>query len=210
MADAGRSDDVCCLLPRESCVYTACYCEENVWKLCQSLKEQGSELLSSSYAVFISNPARKIPLFQQRAGKDRNGLVVWDYHVVFVCHPPGQHAVVYDLDTRLPFPCGFARYARDSFGMQVADPMFRRIFRVVPAASYLAEFASDRSHMRSKTSSGSGWMSPPPSYAPIRTDCEVNNIQQFISMEPAEKIASSTVHGLAEFVARFSGLAAVT
>lgn len=48
-----------------------------------------------------------------------DGLVVWDYHVILT-QTPGNQAVgtsvdkptlVWDLDTTLPFPCEFKRYA---------------------------------------------------------------------------------------------------
>ncbi len=42
------------LLPGE-CTYTACYCEENVYKLCNTLVEKQEAKLSDLYAVFISN-----------------------------------------------------------------------------------------------------------------------------------------------------------
>lgn len=41
----------------------------------------------------------------------------------------------------------------------------RSLFRVVPAPAYLANFASDRRHMRR----GDRWLAPPPPQAPIRT-----------------------------------------
>ena len=46
------------LLPTESLgyVYTACYCEENVYKLCEQLVHQSAEL----YAVFVSNSHKQV------------------------------------------------------------------------------------------------------------------------------------------------------
>ena len=41
-----------------------------------------------------------------------------------------------------------------------------RMFRVIPAAEYLATFSSDRSHMLVD----GVWMSPPPEYPPIATE----------------------------------------
>lgn len=41
-----------------------------------------------------------------------------------------------------------------------------RFFRVIPAETYLAEFASDRRHMRRPDGT---WIKPPPSYPPIQT-----------------------------------------
>nr|XP_033933770.1 protein N-terminal glutamine amidohydrolase [Pseudochaenichthys georgianus] len=57
-----------------------------------------------------------------------------------------------------------------------------RKFRVVPAHSFLLNFASDRSHM--KNSDGS-WKMPPPPYPPIHTTESRMNLDDFISMRPA-------------------------
>lgn len=43
---------------------------------------------------------------------------------------------------------------------------FQRFFRVIPADTYLASFASDRRHMRRPDGS---WIKPPPAYSPIQT-----------------------------------------
>lgn len=45
-----------------------------------------------------------------------------------------------------------------------------RVFRVIPAESYLNEFASDRRHMRRPDDS---WIKPPPPYPPIATSSEL-------------------------------------
>ena len=59
-------------------------------------------------------------------------------------------------------------------------PKFRRMFRVIPAADFLAHFASDRRHMKS----GEGkWLQPPPAYLCIRTEEAVHNLEDFISMD---------------------------
>nr|XP_034957346.1 protein N-terminal glutamine amidohydrolase-like [Zootoca vivipara] len=53
---------------RPGCVYTGCYCEENVWKLCEYIRNQNLYPLEEFYAVFISNDRRTVPLWEQRAG----------------------------------------------------------------------------------------------------------------------------------------------
>lgn len=40
--------------------YTRCYCEENIYLLCQEIKEKQKELLESSYVVYISNPNKTV------------------------------------------------------------------------------------------------------------------------------------------------------
>ena len=121
--------------------YTACYCEENVYRLIQRLHRLQGTHLSQLYAVFISNAARCVPIWEQRASSARSGFIVWDYHCICLQSCPGpagaapasqpasaaaaaaagqpwvgpaqgsDTAVVWDLDTRLPFPCGIREYA---------------------------------------------------------------------------------------------------
>lgn len=159
---------------------------------------------------------------------------------------------VYDLDTTLPFPCPFDVYSKAAFRSDaVLKPEFRRqvkavgfffffgkyqvsshlvksmcaIFRkmrVIPAVTYLKEFASDRSHM--KRSDGT-WRIPPPSYACIETTgkcfclllsvcCLFSptahksdiveskmNLDDFINMDP--NMGSGEVYKLPEFVQHF-------
>ncbi|GFW36261.1 protein N-terminal glutamine amidohydrolase [Trichonephila clavipes] len=100
----------------KECLYTSCYCEENVWKLCEYVKNNQSNLLSNCYAVFISNKNQSVPLWYQKSGKDENKLAVWDYHVIFIYHSnDDKGALVYDLDTVLPFPVPLEKYAPLTF-----------------------------------------------------------------------------------------------
>ncbi|KAK6046194.1 hypothetical protein COOONC_16302 [Cooperia oncophora] len=75
-------------------------------------------------------------------------------------------AVVWDLDTRLPFPCTFDEYWIGSVQPQRGgnSTQYGRYFRMVPCAEYLLHFSSDRSHM--KTEDGR-WLAPPPDWEPI-------------------------------------------
>ncbi|RUS73629.1 hypothetical protein EGW08_018602 [Elysia chlorotica] len=164
------------------CVYTACYCEENVWKLAAHVKEKCSLRESSKcYCVFISNKSKKIPLWQQRASRDADRLVVWDYHVIFVYHE-SKESLVFDLDTELSFPCTLKEYANACIGDErTLKEEYRRMFRVVPVEEFLNTFASDRSHMINEKGE---WLAPPPSYPPISCRNSSNNIEEFISMSP--------------------------
>ena len=48
-------------LSREKCTfYTACYCEENVYKLCSALLDAGLAHMDQLYAVFISNRSKMV------------------------------------------------------------------------------------------------------------------------------------------------------
>lgn len=47
-----------------------------------------------------------------------------------------------------------------------------RFFRVIPAEQYLAEFSSDRRHMRRPDGT---WIKPPPPYPPIQSSGKAFN-----------------------------------
>ncbi|XP_076180863.1 protein N-terminal glutamine amidohydrolase isoform X1 [Ptiloglossa arizonensis] len=170
------------LFPKVSeCVYTSCYCEENVWKLCQDAATRHGSEIDHCYVAFVSNPWRSVPLWRQRAGKDEDKLVVWDYHVIFI-YAPDERAVVYDLDSVLPFPTHFWKYAMETFRSdEVVQPKHHRRFRVLPATVYLREFASDRHHMKREDGT---WIKTPPDYPPISTPRCKDNLDTFINTEP--------------------------
>ncbi|ELK08566.1 protein N-terminal glutamine amidohydrolase [Pteropus alecto] len=184
--------------PRDACVYNSCYCEENIWKLCEYIKNHDQYPLEECYAVFISNERKMIPIWKQQA-RPGDGPVIWDYHVVLLHVSSGGQSFIYDLDTVLPFPCAFDAYVEDAFKSdEDIHPQFRRKFRVIRADSYLKNFASDRSHM--KDSSGN-WREPPPSYPCIETGDSKMNLNDFISMDP--EVGWGAVYSLSEFVHRF-------
>ncbi|XP_071093543.1 protein N-terminal glutamine amidohydrolase-like [Haliotis cracherodii] len=188
---------------RDECTYTRCYCEENIWKLCASVRDNHPDELSKCFAVFISNKNKQIPLWMQASSKRDDRLVIWDYHVIFL-HKGDDSTLVYDLDTELPFPCDFVEYAmkglRDDRRMKED---FRRSFRVTHANEFLQTFASDRSHMLSEEGE---WLMPPPVYPCIATTASKNNIQFFISMDPNEGFG--TVMDSVTFIKTFSNPAA--
>ncbi|XP_075931740.1 protein N-terminal glutamine amidohydrolase [Anarhichas minor] len=184
---------------RENCVYTSCYCEENVWKLCEFVRTERTALLEELFVVFISNENRMVPLWKQKSGRgDRP--VIWDYHVVLLQVRLHSSSLVYDLDTELSFPCSLKLYSDQALRSdRNIKPAYHRKLRVVPADSFLLNFASDRSHM--KDSEGS-WRMPPPPYPPIRTtECQMN-LDDFISMSPA--VGWGRVFSLDDFLLRHS------
>ncbi|XP_066032576.1 protein N-terminal glutamine amidohydrolase isoform X2 [Chamaea fasciata] len=152
--------------PRPACAYTSCYCEENVWKLCDYIRSQKNYPLEEFYAVFISNDRRMIPLWKQKSGHG-DEPVVWDYHVILLHVASGEQNFIYDLDTVLPFPCPFDVYSGEAFRSDDSlRPEFHRKIRMIRADLYLKTFASDRSHM--KDADGK-WQKPPPPYPCIET-----------------------------------------
>ena len=167
--------------------YTSCYCEENIWKLCEKIKKSDKlEHLfreENAYIVFISNDGKSVPLWNQSASDDAGGLVIWDYHVILIIKNEGS--VVFDLDTRLPYPCAFNHYTLNTFGSNENnfDERFHRKFRVTGIQDYMNHFASDRSHMKD---TNGDWIKPPPSYPCIKTKDSNHNIDTFISMDQSK------------------------
>ncbi|KAH9857637.1 N-terminal glutamine amidase-domain-containing protein [Lenzites betulinus] len=168
-------------LPPDS-VYTSCYCEENIYLLAQAFIQLSDAHSTGDrgswpwqiYVVFISNGAKTVALWSQKAARD--DVIVWDYHVVLVLLPRGappdsrgethrspaaeddsqgrpvREAWVYDFDTTLPVPCHWRAYIAGTFpyaldGATGIDKRYESLFRVTPAREYLDHFASDRSHM---------------------------------------------------------------
>lgn len=107
--------------------YTSQYCEENIYLLAEEFLELSPKPTASIHAVFISNVNHAVALYQQRAAQRADYPVVWDYHVVLVTSsisPPStlsesesrfDDVLVWDYDTRLPFPCDFATYIEHTF-----------------------------------------------------------------------------------------------
>jgi len=178
---------------REVHRHTPYYCEENVYWLARSfLSEQAREGTedASYFAVVVSNPKKAVPMWQQKAGEEAMcGLVVWDYHVFLLeCSRGGPHATadgvgaaagqpkgkatrVYDLDTRLSFPCDAKDYFQQSFAFNEEKLRHQGFdltyFKLIEAETYVAEFSSDRAHMLSAEGT---WLAKPPDYPPILTD----------------------------------------
>ena len=184
----------------ESCTYTSCYCEENVYKLCSRLSE--SELYKNKkidvYAVFISNPEKFSMIQMQKKGDPyRKYLVCWDYHVISVIVERGtpfssNKSLVYDLDSVLNFPCEFNEYFSKCFDFRKKFDIF---FRVIPCDLYLKYFASDRSHMIHNGK----YMAPPPKYENIVNELgEKMNIQKYWDMGNKDELYGK-VHAQKEF-----------
>jgi len=141
-------------------LYTANYCEENIWHLAAD----ATVAEGSRFVVLLTSLAKSTPLWQQKAAPGEDNPVFWDYHVILIVESR-TGSVVYDFDTRLPFPCGFADYASATFDQGQRLPFnYHPRFRVMTADEYRQGFWSDRSHMKLKDGA---WRSPPPSWAPI-------------------------------------------
>ena len=72
---SARDRDVMNLVPPAAeCSYAACFCEENVWKLCDHVRTNSPELLAKAYVVFVSNKKQVNILltyfFNESSGQD--------------------------------------------------------------------------------------------------------------------------------------------
>lgn len=187
------------------CSYTPCFCEENVWKLCEHINNSDEGALARTFVAFVSNKKQVVPLWRQKAGKGDEKLVIWDYHAVLLHRQAADNrCLVFDLDSDLPFPTYFHKYVTETFRTDaILNAEYHRFFRVLPAALYLQRFASDRRHMKSRQEGGQEWLKQPPSHPPIRTaDCE-HNLEQFVSMEEEDDGGFGEVISLKDFVQRF-------
>ncbi|MFZ9887489.1 MAG: hypothetical protein ACO3JL_08305 [Myxococcota bacterium] len=136
--------------------YTPYYCEENVWQLLHDERLRPRE----RWALVISNPARQVALWAQRASPVAGAPVVWDYHVVALVKDLDD-VVVWDLDSLGPCPATFADwYAQTVEPTLVLSEEFQPSFRLVPADDYLHRFSSTRAHMRGDD--GAFLAAPPP------------------------------------------------
>ncbi|MEQ9301964.1 MAG: hypothetical protein RIF33_25515 [Cyclobacteriaceae bacterium] len=141
--------------------YTANYCEENIWQLCQhpELRDAVKQVL------FVSSLSRNSPLQFQKSAQ--GGLPVWwDYHVILLASK-GQHHQIYDFDTTLPFPCEAKQYLTSTFqdaeGMKPED---RPLFKIIDGLAYRESFHSDRKHMKDEEGH---WIFEPPTWPLIQS-----------------------------------------
>uniref|UniRef100_A0A8C1LQM8 Protein N-terminal glutamine amidohydrolase n=1 Tax=Cyprinus carpio TaxID=7962 RepID=A0A8C1LQM8_CYPCA len=167
---------------RNQCVYTSCYCEENIWKLCEHVKDQ----------------VYGIPIWKQKSSRG-DQPVIWDYHVILLHVNKQGQSYIYDLDTTLPFPCLLDVYSKEAFRSdEHLKPAFWRKLRVIPCDTYLKKFASDRSHMKD---SDGNWRMPPPPYPCLETSDSKMNLDDFICMDA--RVGYGEVYNLSDFVQHF-------
>jgi len=142
-----------------------------VWHLLQS-----EGLPEPRAALFVSNAARRVAMWGQRAAHE--DPIEWDYHVVLLL--PAQGLVV-DLDDR----DAVARPVRDwlvhAFRPDSPAHLQPR-FRIVERAEFLATFSSDRSHMRD---AHGGPVQPFPSWPAPFDRARGMNLLRFVDLDDA-------------------------
>ncbi|KHJ48832.1 Hexokinase [Trichuris suis] len=205
MSDVITSPESVTVPGRSDCAYCAGYCEENIHLLATTIRDRcGCYLPDGLFVVVISNPYKSVPIWKQRAGRpNREGLAVWDYHVILVDKVLHQEEVqVLDLDTTLSFPCSFDDYVQYALRDDLAlSPQYKRLFHLIPAEFYYHNFASDRSHMR--RSDGS-WITPPPSWPPIQRGLAENSMPQLINLDAVGETPFGTVVDWNGFLSHFT------
>jgi len=161
------------------------------------------------HVAFISNKDKCCPLFYQKASKDSSSPCFWDYHVILLettfsrktsnnssklqdndaNNNIAEEATtnVLDLDSRLPYPCPIALYLNETFHPTLSKTStdFAPLFRVLPAATFLEHFYSDRMHMFDRKNQT--WSSPPPNYECIlngrqENEISTSNLGNYINM----------------------------
>jgi len=178
-------------ISKESCVYTSCYCEENVYKLTERFKNAENnnvglaELnifpkLSDTKVLFLSNLNESFPIWKMTLGE----FVVWDYHVILF---DSENKLVFDLDSTIPgFPVSAETYFKESLHHpEPFDDKYVQYLRVVDAEYFLRDFASDRSHMKACFDK-----SPPPKY-----DCILNENGEFNNLDDYRKFSKGDGKG---------------
>lgn len=137
--------------------YQAYYCEENAWHLCGDPRLANAEI----EVAIVTNAARMVALWHQRAATQPGAPVVWDYHVLLFAKDDGGWST-WDLDTTLGMPVPAQRWLDATF-LEVLPRLTPR-FQLLSARDYAERFASDRRHMRDEHGQ---WLQPPPPWPPI-------------------------------------------
>ena len=190
--------------------YAPYYCEENVYRMAGALAAAG-QLPGDAAAVFIANAGLSCAFAEQRAAPPGEALL-WDYHVVLLTGGTGgpdrdwknaspTRATLWDLDTRLDFPCPADLYLARTFPEPLPEA-YRPRFRAVPASRLLREFSSDRRHMRG---ADGAWLQTPPAWPEVRGDAarSSHELERILNLDNP---AWGPILDLAEFRSVYLGL----
>jgi len=174
-------------------LYQKCFCEENVWHLVQHERLRNKRV----NVAIVSNAAKKVAVWHQKASKRSDQLVVWDYHVIAFASPctkdPAEtsdvgadrsgsegserpfHEMdpsweVWDLDSTLGFPVPIVQYIRSSFVYTDPGSQFNvpEVYKATLRLMTRERFVRLFSSDRSHMMRPDGsWKADPPSWAPI-------------------------------------------
>lgn len=175
--------------------YQPFYCEENVWWLCAEpllgTKPRVCDRPDQRRVVLIVNRFGHCPFAGQRAGRP-NQVIWWDYHCVLL----DGLGRIWDLDTRLGLPLPALDWLAGSFPfIGRLPPDLTPRFRLVPAAEFRRDFASDRRHMRG---ADGHWYRPPPPWPPIGSGYTLPRYLGLGGDGPGELLDWAALHRLLE------------
>jgi hypothetical protein len=154
--------------------YTPAYCEENIWHLASDDRFRGLD----AKVVLVTGPGSHRKLWFQRCSQHDALPVYWDYHVILLVRDDNWQ--VWDLDTTLELPANASTYFRKTFyGPDESFQGNNVLFRTIDADEYIANFSSDRAHMRLPSGD---WAAPPPAWPPIVT-CEKSNLMAWLDSD---------------------------
>lgn len=125
--------------------YTPLFCEENVWKLIESLTSY--ENISPVDVLFIINHSNTVAIFNQNKSIG-NQPVIWDYHVILSAQVY-QNIFIFDFDSQSTFPVEINQYFTNTFPVNIdLITQFQPMLRKISAKYFIKHFFSDRSHMK--------------------------------------------------------------
>ena len=132
-------------LKRSDFTYTALFCEENIWKLIESLYI--NQLAQPIDVLFVINKNNTIALFEQKLSL-KSKPIIWDYHVILTALIENE-LVVFDFDTNCHFPSSIYDYFHAIFPNYIQiKSAYQPLIKSIPAKQYFEYFYSDRLHMQ--------------------------------------------------------------
>jgi hypothetical protein len=140
--------------------YAPFWCEENIWHLAADPRvgEGAREV------VLLTGAGGLVACWEQRAARQADAPVVWDYHVVLAVRTADGWQV-WDLDSLAGCPVSAERWLAATFPLPAqVRPDFQPRFLVMPAGDWRRDFHSTRAHMRD---AHGHWRHPEPAWPPI-------------------------------------------
>jgi len=129
---------------KSSYTYTHLFCEENIWKLVESLYM--NKLAKPIDVLFVLNQSSSIAVFEQHLSNNHKP-VIWDYHVLLTAQME-EKLMVFDFDSRCDFPAKIMDYFNRTFPANIQLPkIYQPLIKSISAEYYHRHFYSDRKHM---------------------------------------------------------------